>query len=206
MFVDVYIFLPFTVFLYMDAWENEHTCFLYIVHFDCSGGQRAGQPLQVSQFEWQQDEADTITDVHCALWVQYVMRRTTADIFLKPFSHRPVHPEEKKTRGVWGLCACACECVCVCLCGRCMYRNTKPWESMSAPCPECRKLPEFPTTAQLRQREGTGSKSIEGGDMTWNIFEITSSKDWSLLARWRLCGRADTIFFLFFPPSVASYI
>lgn len=110
----------------MDACDNEHTCFLYIIHFDCSGGQRAGQPLQVSQFEWQQDEAGTITDVHCTLWVQEMMRRPTTDIFLKPFSHCLVHPEEKKHEEGEGcvhaiVCArvcvrvrlCVCDCVCV---------------------------------------------------------------------------------------------
>lgn len=89
--------------------------FLYIVHFDCSGGQRAGQPLQVSQFEWQQDEAGTITDVHCTLWVQEVMRRPTTDIFLKPFSHRLVHPEEKKHEEGEG-CVHAIVCVHVIVC------------------------------------------------------------------------------------------
>lgn len=76
------------MFLSVFAW-----CF---VHFHCAGGQRAGQPLQVSQFERQEDEADSMFDVHRALWVQEVMRRPIPDVFLKPSSHRLVHPVGEK--------------------------------------------------------------------------------------------------------------
>lgn len=73
-----------SVFLSVFAW--------WFVHFHRAGGQRAGQPLQVSQFERQEDEADSMFDVHRALWVQEVMRRPIPNVFLKPSSHRLVHP------------------------------------------------------------------------------------------------------------------
>ena len=68
----------------------------YFIHFDRAGGKRAGQPLQVSQFERQEDEAHARCNVHCALWVQEMMRRPIPNIFLKPSSHRLVHPVARK--------------------------------------------------------------------------------------------------------------
>lgn len=64
----------------------------HFIHFDFAGGQRAGQPLQVSQFERQQDEADAVSDVHRALRVQEVVRCPIPNVFLKSSSHRLVHP------------------------------------------------------------------------------------------------------------------
>lgn len=68
----------------------------YFIHFDFAGGQRAGQPLQVSQFERQQDEADATFDVHRALRVQEVVRCPIPNVFLKSLSHRLVHPVEDR--------------------------------------------------------------------------------------------------------------
>lgn len=66
------------------------------VHFDFTSGQRAGQPLQVSQFERQQDEADATFNVHRALRVQEVMCRPIPNVFLKSSSHCFVHPVKEK--------------------------------------------------------------------------------------------------------------
>lgn len=76
--------------------DFEYICIYYYVHFYFTGGQSAGQPLQVSQFEWQQDEANAMFNVHCAFRVQEVMCRTIPNVFLKPSSHRFVHPVEDK--------------------------------------------------------------------------------------------------------------
>ncbi len=124
------------------------------------------------------------------------------NVFLKSSSHRLVHPVEEKgeedeeeadeEQGK--------TCVCVCVC-RYIYRITEPWESISLPFPDCRKLPELPTTAQLRQREGRGPKSTVGGEMTWNIFDITPSRVWSLPDLWRPCWEVEHIA-LFFKGSI----
>lgn len=64
------------------------------IHLDGAGGQRAGQPFQISQFEGQEDEADAVIHVHCTLWVQEVMRCPIPNIFLKTSSHCLVHPDD----------------------------------------------------------------------------------------------------------------
>lgn len=71
--------------------------YLYFIHFDLAGGQRAGQPLQVSQFERQQDEADAMINVHRTFRVQEVMRCPIPNVFLKSSSQRLVHPVEEKS-------------------------------------------------------------------------------------------------------------
>lgn len=60
------------------------------------------------------------------------------------------------------------------------YRITESWESICLPLPDCRSLPELPTTAQVRHREGRGLKSSVGEEMTRNISDSTSSTVWSL--------------------------
>ena len=73
-----------------------------------------------------------------------------------------------------------CVCVCVCVCARacvcvCVYLKTEVCESIIFPCPDWRRLPEFPTTAQLWQRKGRGWRSRDGGRITWKSWDITSS-------------------------------
>lgn len=65
---------------------------LVLVHGDGAGGERAGQPLQVSELEGQQHQADAGRQVHGALWVQDVMRRPVAHVLLKAFGDGLVHP------------------------------------------------------------------------------------------------------------------
>lgn len=91
--------------------------YINVVHFDLSGGQCAGKPLQVSQFEREQDEAHTTANVHRALWVQEVMCRPIPDVFLKSFSHCLIHSEEEEdeeegeTWVFFFVCVCAFVCV-----------------------------------------------------------------------------------------------
>lgn len=73
-----------------------------VVHLDGAGGERAGQPLQVSEFEGQQHEADAGRHVHRALRVQEVMRRPVADVFFKAFGDGLVHPARRGGRGGGG--------------------------------------------------------------------------------------------------------
>lgn len=63
-----------------------------VVHLDGAGGQRASQPLQISELEGQQHEADARRHVHCAFRVQEVMRRPVAHVFFKAFGDGLVHP------------------------------------------------------------------------------------------------------------------
>lgn len=60
------------------------------------------------------------------------------------------------------------------------YRITESWESICLPLPDCCSLPELPTTAQVRHREGRGLKSSVGEEMTRNISDSTSSTVWPL--------------------------
>lgn len=156
---------------------------LMFIHFDFASGQSAGQPLYVSQFERQKHKTDSVVNIHCTLWVQKVMRCSISNIVFKSSSHCFVHPKEfrdnSKMKGVkrhiWWYNNDA------------TYRNTEWWESINLPLPDCRNLPEFPTTAQVRQRDGSGLKSTVGEGMTLNISAITSSRVLSLPDRWRRC-------------------
>lgn len=67
------------------------------------------------------------------------------------------------------------------------YRITESWESICLPLSDCRSLPELPTTAQVRHREGRGLKSSVGEEMTRNISDSTSSRVWPLPDRWSAC-------------------
>lgn len=101
-------------------------------------------------------------NVHRALWIQEVMCRPIPDVFLESSSYSLVHPAEEKSeedeeQGDWNGRTCDL--------GR-TYRITELCESISLPFPDRRSLPELPTTAQLRQREGRGLKSTVGGGMT----------------------------------------
>lgn len=152
-----------------------------------AGWQRTGQPLQVPQLEWQQDEVDSMFHIHSTLWVQEVMRCPVPNILLKTSSHCLVHSKQEaevrllRTEAVYLHSS-------VCNLGH-TNRIMKLCESINLPSPDPRRLPELPTTAHLRQRVCTGPVSTVGGEITWNIFSITSSKLWSLPDRWRPCRK-----------------
>lgn len=70
-------------------------------------------------------------------------------------------------------------CVSLCTCSTCIacdgYRMIMVLASMSSPYLEPSRLPELPTTAQLRQRSRLGAQSDGGDENTANILGIISS-------------------------------
>lgn len=150
------------------------------IHFHFASWQSAGQPLYVSQFERQKYKTDSMVNIHCTFWVQKVVRCSISNIFCKSSSHCLVHPKKIQIllKGILKDVHLYNEYT--------THRITESWESIILPFPDCRNLPEFPTTAQVWQREVSGLKSTVGEGMTLNISAITSSGVLTL-PDWRCC-------------------